>query len=371
MKYFFNVAGLWSIVETRFEEPPEGTTLTDDASKQLEENRQLDYKACYYLTSKVEFRVSKKFLHAKSTKEAWTILVNSHRDRGRGRSNFRGCGRSNFSYKQKNNNNYWKEQQSHQNFQRCDKSKIQCYNCDKFGHYESECWSNKSGNKDVHAKMTENNGDKQGTLLFSNSGVEETKGNEWFIDSGCSNHMSGNKKLFTDLDETFRGTVRLGYNAKVPAVGKEKIRITVKDGSSNFISDVFYVPSFHHNLLSLGQLSEKGYDLHFKYRIGTIKEHAVDTIQAETSSRPQRQHQSPARLQGYVVGDDNDLSDEDIVNFALFADCDPVTFEEAVKDDRWVHAMNEEIHAIEKNNTWELTTLPPSKRPIGVKWVYK
>lgn len=33
--------------------------------------------------------------------------------------------------------------------------------------------------------------------------------------------------------------------------------------------------------------------------------------------------------------------------------------------------MNEEIHAIEKNNTWELTTLLLSKRPIGVKWVYK
>ncbi|XP_019227492.1 PREDICTED: uncharacterized protein LOC109208796 [Nicotiana attenuata] len=75
---------------------------------------------------------------------------------------------------------------------------------------------------------------------------------------GCSDHISGNKKLFIGLDEIFRGTVRLENNAKVPAVGKGKIRITVKDGSSNFISDVFYVQSLHHNLLSLGQLSKKG-----------------------------------------------------------------------------------------------------------------
>lgn len=34
-------------------------------------------------------------------------------------------------------------------------------------------------------------------------------------------------------------------------------------------------------------------------------------------------------------------------------------------------AMDEEIHAIEKNNTWELTTLPEGKSPIGDKWVYK
>ena len=33
--------------------------------------------------------------------------------------------------------------------------------------------------------------------------------------------------------------------------------------------------------------------------------------------------------------------------------------------------MDEEIHAIEKNNTWELTDLPKSKQIIGVKWVYK
>ncbi|XXG89958.1 hypothetical protein AAC387_Pa12g1837 [Persea americana] len=33
--------------------------------------------------------------------------------------------------------------------------------------------------------------------------------------------------------------------------------------------------------------------------------------------------------------------------------------------------MKEEIHAIEKNDAWELTTLPPGQKAIGVKWVYK
>ena len=33
--------------------------------------------------------------------------------------------------------------------------------------------------------------------------------------------------------------------------------------------------------------------------------------------------------------------------------------------------MEKEIYAIEKNNTWELTTLPPGQRTIGVKWAYK
>lgn len=80
----------------------------------------------------------------------------------------------------------------------------------------------------------------------------------------------------------------------------------------------------------------------------------------------------PAHLEDYVLGDDIAVSDETLVHFALYADCDPISLDEARQDPRWVQAMDEEIHAIEKNNTWELTTtLPPGKNPIGVKWVYK
>ena len=33
--------------------------------------------------------------------------------------------------------------------------------------------------------------------------------------------------------------------------------------------------------------------------------------------------------------------------------------------------MNEEIAAIKKNDTWEITPRPTSHKAIGVKWVYK
>jgi len=33
--------------------------------------------------------------------------------------------------------------------------------------------------------------------------------------------------------------------------------------------------------------------------------------------------------------------------------------------------MNEELMAIEKNNTWQLTDLPKGHKAIDVKWVYK
>ena len=33
--------------------------------------------------------------------------------------------------------------------------------------------------------------------------------------------------------------------------------------------------------------------------------------------------------------------------------------------------MKEEMHAIQKNDTWELTTLSQNNKAIGVKWVFK
>ncbi|CAL9021568.1 unnamed protein product [Prunus brigantina] len=50
---------------------------------------------------------------------------------------------------------------------------------------------------------------------------------------------------------------------------------------------------------------------------------------------------------------------------------EPESFEEAVKDDSWQKAMENEIHMIEKNDTWDLVDRPSDKPVIGVKWVYK
>ncbi|PWA98023.1 hypothetical protein CTI12_AA024020 [Artemisia annua] len=62
---------------------------------------------------------------------------------------------------------------------------------------------------------------------------------------------------------------------------------------------------------------------------------------------------------------------EEIPLLCLYADCEPLVFEEAMRSKKWRQAMDEEIKSIEKNDTWELTTLPKGQKAIGVKWVYK
>jgi hypothetical protein len=49
----------------------------------------------------------------------------------------------------------------------------------------------------------------------------------------------------------------------------------------------------------------------------------------------------------------------------LLVDAENISFEETVRDKKWQTAMNEEIKAIDRNNTWELAELPKGSQPIG------
>jgi Reverse transcriptase (RNA-dependent DNA polymerase) len=48
----------------------------------------------------------------------------------------------------------------------------------------------------------------------------------------------------------------------------------------------------------------------------------------------------------------------------------PKNIEEALRDPKWVHAMDVEMEALNKNNTWSLVELPKGKKSVGCKWVY-
>jgi len=59
------------------------------------------------------------------------------------------------------------------------------------------------------------------------------------------------------------------------------------------------------------------------------------------------------------------------VQLAMLAEDEPVSFEEALKQNHWKKAMIEELDSIEKNDSWRLVQLPTDKKCIDVKWVFK
>ena len=133
------------------------------------------------------------------------------------------------------------------------KSKIQCFRCKQYGHFRSQCRV-KLVNKNLlqNANFAEDEVQEKETLLLACSVSEEEHVDKWYLDTGCSNHMCGKRELFSHLDESVRGEVNFGNKAKVSIMGKGKVLIRLKNGSHEHISDVFFVPSLHWNLLSLG-----------------------------------------------------------------------------------------------------------------------
>ncbi|KAK2989940.1 hypothetical protein RJ640_013864 [Escallonia rubra] len=70
------------------------------------------------------------------------------------------------------------------------------------------------------------------------------------------------------MDESVIGNIIFGHMSKIPVKvkgkGKGKILIKLKNGGHQFISNVYYVLEMKANILSMGQLLEKGNDIHMK-----------------------------------------------------------------------------------------------------------
>jgi len=75
----------------------------------------------------------------------------------------------------------------------------------------------------------------------------------WFVDSGCSRHMTGEKSNFLSLVATQGGSVAFGNGKSGSIVGIGKIG----ESLAHSIEDVYLVDGLKHNLLSVSQLCDK------------------------------------------------------------------------------------------------------------------
>ena len=74
---------------------------------------------------------------------------------------------------------------------------------------------------------------------------------EWVKDSGCTNHMTGNRKLFSSYNESKGGNVTFGSKLKGNIIGKGTI-----SHNSLTISNVEHVDNLGFNLLSISKICD-------------------------------------------------------------------------------------------------------------------
>lgn len=129
-----------------------------------------------------------------------------------------------------------------------------------YGLYKSVCTTNLNRNSGGKSNFAEKE-EEEVSLLMACHKKEELHQSLWYLDTGCNNHMCGDKSMFSELDESFRSAVTFGDNSKVSVMGQGNVNVYTKQNSNQIISNVFFVPELKTNLLSVGQFQEKGYEI--------------------------------------------------------------------------------------------------------------
>ncbi|KAH9717278.1 hypothetical protein KPL71_021758 [Citrus sinensis] len=155
---------------------------------------------------------------------------------------------------------------------------ITCYECKKPGHIRPECpLLNKLKKKamvatwdDSDEETSDEDEQQEMTNLALMAVGEEScdeldegskkNKNKWYLDSGCSRHMTGNYSWFSSFTKIENGgDVSFGDNSKGKIIGIGN----VGNVSSTLIENVCLVENLKHNLLSISQLCDKGYRVIF------------------------------------------------------------------------------------------------------------
>ncbi|XP_050916652.1 uncharacterized protein LOC127131790 [Lathyrus oleraceus] len=184
----------------------------------------------------------------------------------RGKSNFQNFG-SNDSQNSKHSTSEKGKSSSkdsgHINgFKKRDVSKVQCYKCRKFGHFANLCCGKSNDNHNNEAKIVREEVDDEDPLLLmiteESYGITDVLGSsyssdslrdnscvvpensekmhsdrsalvticdgvqerdEWYLDSGCSTHMTGRKDWFMQINQAAKSKVKFADDTTLSAEG--------------------------------------------------------------------------------------------------------------------------------------------------------
>ncbi|KAG6501622.1 hypothetical protein ZIOFF_041505 [Zingiber officinale] len=142
------------------------------------------------------------------------------------------------------------------------KAPAKCWNCNKLGHLARDC-RNKSQPQNSQVKRDDQ--EVEEIALMAKMEVHKTvegKEDTWLLDSGCTHHMTPNGSLFDTVHPCNFLRVRMGDGKLVHVQGKGNIEVPTLSGTKTKFTTL-YVPDLHQGLISIGQLLEDDYDVHF------------------------------------------------------------------------------------------------------------
>ncbi|GAU26641.1 hypothetical protein TSUD_102510 [Trifolium subterraneum] len=129
-----------------------------------------------------------------------------------------------------------------------------------------------NGAKNPQEEEPENNArlskqENEYVLLMVTTNEEAKFNDQWYLDSGCSSHMTGRRDWFVSINKSMKSKVKFGNDSTLAAEGVGDVLIMRKDSKQSLISNVLYIPGMKSNLLSIGQLIEKNYKVVIEDRL--------------------------------------------------------------------------------------------------------
>ncbi|GJR71797.1 retrovirus-related pol polyprotein from transposon TNT 1-94 [Tanacetum coccineum] len=307
-----------------------------------------------------------------------------------------------------------------------DKIERKCFRCGDLSYFIGEC-SKPPKNNDQRAFIggawSDNEEDEvekteDETCIIAQAPDEICLGvnlepDEWIKDSGCSKHMTGNRKLFSSYKaynggktpyELLRGRkpnlnyfrvfgskcfvlntkdyltkfdpksyegVFLGYSQNSKAyiiLNKQTMKV---EESLNVTFDETPPPPKTSPLEDDELVEEEAIEVSKTKPIGNN----LEDISLENNQIVNIKESKTHPLEN-VIGNLNQRTlrsqAQDKSNFFCFiSTIEPKNINEALKDENWVMAMQEELNQFKTNDVWELVLNPMDMTIIGTKWVYR
>ncbi|KAH9685562.1 Integrase catalytic domain-containing protein [Citrus sinensis] len=325
------------------------------------------------------------------------------------------------------------------------KEAITCYECKKPGHIRSECpLTNKLKKKAMVATWDdseEESNDEEGSQEVSNLALmaiggdddhnegSKKKNNKWYLDSGCSRHMTGNYGWFSSFTKIENGgDVSFGDNSKGKILGIGNVGKVSSTLIKNIENPTLAILKFFDANVFLGYSnSSKAYRVYNKRtlvveesmhvtfdesNLSSTKKVVVDDDAGEEEQEEEasndNQEDAPHGIQEEHHEEPNVEQNEgtsqtlpkewryvsshpkDVIlgdpsrgittrsslrntceHNAFISQIEPKSFEDAENDESWIMAMQEELNQFERNNVWELVPKPEHQSVIGTKWVFR
>ncbi|KAH9697387.1 hypothetical protein KPL71_023585 [Citrus sinensis] len=254
-----------------------------------------------------------------------------------------------------------------------------------------------------------------GMIAMTKQGSKKKK-NKWYLDSGCSRHMTGNYSWFSSFTKIENGgDVSFGDNSKGKIIGIGNV-----DNLGKFDpkSDVGIFLGYSN--------SSKAYRVYNKRTLvveesmhvtfdesnpsSTEKVFVDDNVEEEQQQEASNDNQedTPPEIQEEHHEEPNAEQNEgtsqtlpkewryvsshpkDVIlgdpsrgvttrsslrntceHAAFISQIEPKSFADAENDESWIMAMQEELNQFERNNVWELVPNPEHQSIIGTKWVFR